>query len=240
MGPERATLHCHRPEHLLRAAGRRHLRRARLQNGDYELLDWCPSYVCLSEYQLCPLVHQFSQSTTATGRVVQQIRGHADRFAHRHRHTGLRLPDHAEGWRADRCREAYVGWASAFNGNPYVWFATQNEPNNTNQQNAMISGIYKAIRGTGNNTIVPIDPATYSTSGMDASMFREFNNVVWDVHFYGWIPAACIYSCEPAASLAGNINAMGAITSANGVIPTIVVSSAVQPTAAPRTRTQRR
>ena len=118
--------------------------------------------------------------------------------------------------------KAYAGWASAFNGNPYVWFATQNEPNNTNQQNAMISGIYKAIRGTGNNTIVLIDPATYSTSGMDASMFREFNNVVWDVHFYGWIPAACIYSCEPAASLAGNINAMGAITSANGVVPTIV------------------
>ena len=37
--------------------------------------------------------------------------------------------------------KAYAGWASAFNGNPYVWFATQNEPNNTNQQNAMISGI---------------------------------------------------------------------------------------------------
>ncbi len=53
-------------------------------------------------------------------------------------------------------------------------------------------------------------------------MFRTFNNVAWDVHFYGWIPAACIYSCEPTASLAGYINAMSAITSADGVIPTII------------------
>ena len=117
---------------------------------------------------------------------------------------------------------AYAGWASAFKGNPYVWFATQNEPNNINQQNAMISGIYKAVRGPATTRVVLIDPATYSTAGMDASMFRTFNNVAWDVHFYGWIPAACIYSCEPTASLAGYINAMSAITSADGVIPTII------------------
>ncbi len=131
-------------------------------------------------------------------------------------------PTTLAGGRLTNAEKAYAGWASAFNGNPYVWFATQNEPNNTNLQNAMISGIYKAIRGTGNNTIILIDPATHSTSGMSTSMFRKFHNVVWDVHFYGWIPAGCIYSCEPAASLAGNINAMGAITSADGAIPTIV------------------
>ena len=53
----------------------------------------------------------------------------------------------------------YTDWATAFEGNPNVVFGTQNEPvGSSSSIDGEISAIYNAIRATGNNNLVLMDP----------------------------------------------------------------------------------
>ena len=132
----------------------------------------------------------------------------------------------------------YSNLATAFKGNPYVWFGTQNEPDLSQGPGAVdkeISTIYNAVRSTGNDTITMIDPAGgYTTNGMDPSTFSGMNNAVWDVHFYNWITN---YSADLNANvqaLANEISgAQSFATDANGTMPVIVGEYGIATGAAP-------
>ena len=134
-------------------------------------------------------------------------------------------PDVITGSDLANAEQWYASLASAFNGNPYVWFGTQNEPSNGDPVDVdnEISGIYNAIRGTGNNTILMMDPqGGFNTSGQDPSVFANMTNVVWDFHYYNWISNNSSDLGANEAALAGEIAPGQAFTSANGQIPIII------------------
>ncbi len=134
----------------------------------------------------------------------------------------------------------YASLASAFVGNPYVWFGSMNEPQTSyGAGEAAIStqeaAIYAAIRGAGSNTIIMMElmgggnPGTVGAGfGMTPSTYASMTGIVWDFHFYGWDSG---YSTDPAtvtaallgsASAGDGIAAAQTITSADGVVPVLI------------------
>jgi len=95
------------------------------------------------------------------------------------------------GGRLQQAANWYASLAQAFNGNPNVVFGTQNEPDLSSGAGAVdkeIATIYKAIRGTGNNTLVLINPAGgFSVEGLNPANYSSMTNVAWDLHFYNWM-----------------------------------------------------
>jgi uncharacterized membrane protein YgcG len=134
----------------------------------------------------------------------------------------------------------YASLASAFNGNPYVWFGTMNEPQTAyGSAEAAISvqeaAIYGAIRGTGNNTIIMMElmgggnPGTIGAGfGMTPSTYSSMTGIVWDFHFYGWDSGYSTDQATVNAALLGSassgdgILAAQTITSADGVVPVLI------------------
>jgi hypothetical protein len=118
----------------------------------------------------------------------------------------------------------YASFATAFENNPYVWFDTQNEPTGgdvTDDQNEIV-GIYNAIRVTGNNNIVMMDPGGNTIPGMNPVVFATMTNVAWDEHYYNWESGYSTSLAANQAQLSSDIATMQSITSANGTIPVIV------------------
>lgn len=117
----------------------------------------------------------------------------------------------------------YASLAAYYKTNPYVWFATANEPSYVQGTTGDVCGngsgtinlpglatweqaTYNAIRGAGNTApILLSEPAggnpgtvgAYATVGtpMTASVFAAMTNVVWDLHYYGF---AANYSTNQA------------------------------------------
>jgi poly(3-hydroxybutyrate) depolymerase len=90
----------------------------------------------------------------------------------------------------------YASLASAFKGNPYVWFGSLNEPQWNGRAN--ITGeqiaVYNAIRGAGDNTIIMMeagvgggDPGSVGAGVLNPSAYAGMTKIVWDLHFYGWV-----------------------------------------------------
>ena len=118
----------------------------------------------------------------------------------------------------------YASFATAFENNPYVWFDTQNEPTGgdvTDDQNEIV-GIYNAIRATGNNNIIMMDPGGNTIPGMNPAVFATMTNVAWDEHYYNWESGYSTSLAANEAKLSSDIATMQSITSANGTIPVIV------------------
>lgn len=118
----------------------------------------------------------------------------------------------------------YTDWATAFKGNPNVVFGTQNEPvGSSSSIDGEISAIYNAIRATGNNNLVLMDPnAGNSTTGLAASNFARMTNVAWDLHYYSELSG---YSPDLGANesaLSSEVAGAQGIRSANGAIPVII------------------
>ncbi len=134
----------------------------------------------------------------------------------------------------------YASLATAFLGNPYVWFGTMNEPQTAyGSAEAAIStqeaAIYAAIRGTGSQTVILMElmgggnPGTVGAGfGMTPSTYATMNNIVWDLHFYGW---SADYSTDQAtvnaallgsASSGSGILAAQTIQSADGLVPVLI------------------
>ncbi len=98
-------------------------------------------------------------------------------------------PGIATGDTLSKVADMYRQLAAAAKGNGYVWFATQNEPStggSVSDINNEIRTIYNAVRSTGNNTVVLVNPyGGYNPQGTDLS---GMTNVGWDLHYYAWLP----------------------------------------------------
>jgi len=105
--------------------------------------------------------------------------------------------------------------ASAFKGNPYVWFGTINEPASGGGLAAEQTSNYQTIRAAGNNTILMIsEPVQADTSGM--------TNVVADQHFYGWTSGYSTDQTTVNNNLSQTIGADQQLTTASGKLPLII------------------
>jgi Cellulase (glycosyl hydrolase family 5) len=121
-----------------------------------------------------------------------------------------------------------VNWfsqlATEFKNNPYVWFSTANEPQNTpgnasDEQRA----VYNAIRATGNTSMVGLDLiGGESPTDFDKSVYAQMSNVHWDAHYYNWQTGYSADLGTNVATLQNEISALAPITDKDGVIPTIV------------------
>jgi hypothetical protein len=95
----------------------------------------------------------------------------------------------------------YAEMAAYYNGNPYVWFGTQNEMNSADgtyspsacyAMTASHQAIYAAIRGAGNNTIIQImaglggsTPSTVGHgNGWNEAAYLSMTGIVWEIHCY--------------------------------------------------------
>jgi hypothetical protein len=120
----------------------------------------------------------------------------------------------------------YASLASAFKNNPYVVFGTQNEPDMTRGPGAVdteISTIYEAIRSTGNNTLILMNPiGGLSVSGLNSSVYAKMTAVAWDLHFYSWVGKLSEDTSVQLAALRRNASGAQSITSADGTMPVII------------------
>jgi hypothetical protein len=121
----------------------------------------------------------------------------------------------------------YASLATAFKGNPYVWFGTQNEPDTSQGTGAVdteISTIYNAIRGTGSNAMILMNPSGgFTTSGLNPGVYSGMTNVAWDLHYYNWIANNSTSEAANAQALTNEVNSAQALTKdANGTIPVVI------------------
>jgi hypothetical protein len=120
----------------------------------------------------------------------------------------------------------YTSLATAFKGNTNVIFGTQNEPDASQGTGAVdneISTIYGAIRGTGNNTIILMDPSGgFTTSGLNPSVYARMTNVAWDLHYYNWMANDSTDLGANQSALASEIAGAQSIQGANGTIPVVI------------------
>jgi hypothetical protein len=131
----------------------------------------------------------------------------------------------------------YSALATYFKGNPRVWFGTNNEPSEAHTPGgpsdpAALSqwqqATYNAIRNTGNSSPIMLelnggaDPSSMG-QGYDPSVYSQMYNVIWDLHFYGWLTN---YNTDQAANnafLAAAVKQGQSFTSSGSVrIPVLV------------------
>lgn len=124
----------------------------------------------------------------------------------------------------------YASLATAFKGNPYVWFGTANEPDNVGYEAAVSNqqtAIYNAIRGAGNTNPIMLEEiagcyVSKNGDGLPPSAYLPMTNVIWDTHVYGWESNFSTNAATITAALKAQVNAIQALKSADGVIPVIV------------------
>jgi hypothetical protein len=130
-----------------------------------------------------------------------------------------------------------ASYASAYINNPYVWFASQNEPSlygpapyngayNLVPVTTEQLAYYNAVRATGNNSIVII-----SASGNDlsevfpsnvAAKYSVMNNAILDLHFYNVTSGYSTSESVNLSFIAQDASLHQAVTDVNGVIPVII------------------
>jgi len=85
----------------------------------------------------------------------------------------------------------YTALATIYKGNPYVWFSTDNEPTDTysglpaGSVTAEQVAVYNAIRATGSNSMVGLEPIGGGGS-LNPSAYTDMTDVHWDQHYYNW------------------------------------------------------
>nr|WP_294527671.1 cellulase family glycosylhydrolase [uncultured Rhodopila sp.] len=129
----------------------------------------------------------------------------------------------------------YSSIATAFKANPYVWFGTNNEPSEIdssgNTDPAALSTwqqqTYNAVRATGNTSPIMVEmnggntPSSFG-QGYTPSVYAGMTNIVWDVHYYGWLTNYSTDQATVTANLAADIAQSQTLTSANGKVPVII------------------
>ena len=82
---------------------------------------------------------------------------------------------------------------TAWKDNARVWWGTQNEPHGAAISD-MMWGQYQTIRNAGATSPIALCPGNPGAemTGMNASYFAQMTGVFFDLHYYGWIPAAGI------------------------------------------------
>jgi hypothetical protein len=128
----------------------------------------------------------------------------------------------------------YSAVAAAFKTNPYVWFGTNNEPSEVNANgqtdpaalSAWQQQTYQTIRSAGNNSPVLLEANSWgpgkTNAGYTASDYAGMTNVIWDLHYYGWLSGYSTNQSTVTSTLAGMIADTAAIQSADGKIPVLI------------------
>ena len=122
----------------------------------------------------------------------------------------------------------YTALATIYKGNPYVWFSTDNEPTDTysglpaGSVTAEQVAVYNAIRATGSNSMVGLEPIGGGGS-LNPSAYTDMTDVHWDQHYYNWETG---YSTDVGVNEAKLETDLAPLQesfhSADGVIPAIV------------------
>lgn len=166
----------------------------------------------------------FVSAMTAKGRVVE-IEDHP--YPSPRPYTGAQLAAEV-AW--------YAKLANQFKGNPYVWFGTMNEPGGDMSYqdggpliSAQHLATYNAIRSTGSNAILMMDPfgggnpgSLGTSGGLTPGAYSGMNDVVWDLHYYNWASGMSNDQNAIAAMLDTMIGQAQQIKSADGIIPVII------------------
>ena len=191
------------------------------------LATWYTAPYSMADYQA------FVSKMTALG-IVVEIEDHA--YPSPLPYSGQQLADESS-W--------FASLASAFKGNPFVWFGSMNEPHTDTYGPAEAAittqevATYNAIRGTGSNAMIMMElfgggnPGTIGAGfGFDVSAYASMTNIVWDYHFYGWTVinggTNNTNVADIQASLAGSVSggygvaAAQTIQSADGMVPVIL------------------
>ena len=128
----------------------------------------------------------------------------------------------------------YSSIASAFANNPNVWFGTNNEPSEIdssgNTDPAALSTwqqqTYTAIRDTGNTSPIMVEMNSYSPAstgqGYTPSVYAGMTNIVWDIHYYGWLSGYSTDQNTVTQTLDGMVSQAQTLTSADGTVPVII------------------
>lgn len=109
--------------------------------------------------------------------------------------------------------------AQTYKDNPMVWGQSQNEPHgNAYAISGMMNGQYNAWRNTGNTN--PFfsccgDPGGELT-GMNPHDFEAMSNFLFDLHYYGWMPAN-------GMSYQSCVNQLSGFRSQDGAIPVVCI-----------------
>ena len=119
--------------------------------------------------------------------------------------------------------------ATTYKSNPYVWFNTMNEPQDTYDGlpagaiDAEHVAVYNAIRATGNTNMIGLDAdGAIQTYDLNPSTCLSMSNVFWDDHYYNWLANMSTDLPTNENALAGEIANVQTMQSADGVMPTII------------------
>jgi len=158
------------------------------------------------------------QGLTSKG-VVVLIEDHSSSGGNPNTSSGQALANEAS-W--------YAGLAGKYQANPYVWFGTANEPDNTGNLQAIPvqeKAIYDAIRGTGSNAMVMMEMRggfTNDAAQQNASYYAGMKNVAWDTHYYGWVVNQSTDPATIAKGLQNQIADAQSVKSADGTMPVVI------------------
>jgi hypothetical protein len=122
----------------------------------------------------------------------------------------------------------YASVAAAFKNNPYVWFGTFNEPGTSpGSLSAWHKATYDAIRGTGNNNPILIEPGGSRpwnlVQSLDPSVYTSMTNIIMDPHIYGYQTNGSTDQATNDANVAAMIAAAQTIKSADGT-PAVMIA----------------
>jgi hypothetical protein len=122
----------------------------------------------------------------------------------------------------------YKSLATTFANNPYVWFTTDNEPEDASAGGTAPAGsvtaeqvaVYNAIRGVGNNNMISMEGATQAR--LVGSAYASMTNINWDEHYYNWETNYSSDLNTNVAKLSQDVANLQSIHSADGTIPVIL------------------
>ncbi len=158
------------------------------------------------------------QGLTSKG-VVVLIEDHSSSGGNPNTSSGQPLTDEAN-W--------YAGLAGKYQNNPFVWFGTANEPDNTGNLaaiSAQEATIYNAVRGAGSNAMVLMEMRggfTNDAAQQSASTYANMKNVAWDTHYYGWVTNQSTDPATIAKGLQDQIANAQSVKSADGTMPVVI------------------
>jgi hypothetical protein len=139
----------------------------------------------------------------------------------------------------------YASVATMFKNNPYVWYGTYNEPGNGSNLAGIAAqevATYNTIRATGNTNPILMEepsggnPGTVGTNAtgydgagpMTPSAYASMTNIIWDLHYYGWVSNYSTNLAAVQAGLTGSVSGASGIAgaqsirSADGLVPVII------------------
>lgn len=111
----------------------------------------------------------------------------------------------------------YQALATQFNGNPYVWFGTTNEPSINPSVQALWNwqqSIYNTIRAVNPTCMIELEVGGVPSQWLGNPFVGGWTNIIFGPHFYGWVFNAQFGGISQADIFS---SAPGAVTSWGGI-----------------------